>query len=295
MTEFVYFLGRYHVLVVHLPIGILLFAAALEPLSRHPRFAALEPALPLVWLAGALTALLALIVGYMHATEGGFDDRTINLHRWSASAVVLFAFGVWAVRSEAKPIFAKFWPAASIGAVALVALTGHYGGNLTHGPTYLAEYAPGPLRGLMGAPPEMAARPRPTSLAEADVFLDVVAPALRERCGGCHNDARRRGDLALTSHAAILTGGESGPVIVAGDAESSDLIRRISLPPGDADYMPKNGKPPLTEQEAMAIAWWIDLGAPSEGLVAALAPPPATGAAIAELLELPQEQAAVAP
>jgi hypothetical protein len=284
MTELVYFLGRYHVLAVHLPIGILLLAATLEALSRHGRFRSLEPALPVIWLAGALTALFALILGYMHATEGGFDARTINLHRWSASAVVFFAFAVWAIRGEAKAIFARVWPAAPAGAVALVALTGHYGGNLTHGPTYLAEHAPGPLRAWMGAPPHLAPRPPPASLAEADIFLDVVAPALRDRCGSCHNDARLRGGLSLTSHAAILAGGESGPVIAPGDAEGSDLMRRITLPPEDVDYMPKNGKPPLTDLETAAIAWWINVGAPGEGLVSVLQPTSDAEAAIALLL-----------
>lgn len=286
MTEFVYFLGRYHVLVVHLPIGILLLAAVFEGLSRTRRFAALEPAMPVIWLSGALTGLLALVVGYMHATEGGFDARTINLHRWSASAVVLFAFAVWAIRSEAKPLFAKAWPLASVGAVALLSLTGHYGGHLTHGPTYLAEYAPGPLRGLMGAPPELASRPPVTSLAEADIFLDVVAPALRGRCGSCHNDARKRGELSLTSYAAIVEGGESGPAISPGDVEGSDLLRRVNLPSADVDYMPKNGKPPLSDEEIVAIAWWVEIGAPVEGSVAALTPPPEAERAIAQLLGL---------
>jgi hypothetical protein len=284
MSDLVLFVGRFHVLVVHLPIGILLLAVFLEIASRRPRFAAVAPALSVIWLVGALTALLALVVGYMHATEGGFDPGTVDRHRWSASALTLFAFAVWAVRAESQALFARLWPVCLVGVVGLLTLTGHYGGHLTHGPTYLVELAPGPLRAWAGLPPE---RPRPASLAEADIFLDVVAPALRTRCGSCHNDARRRGALVLTSHDEMLAGGESGPAITPGDAAGSDLIRRISLPPDDLDYMPKNGKPPLTEDEAAVLAWWIDAGAPAEGLVADLAPPTAAAQAMARTLGLP--------
>ncbi|MGD2133040.1 MAG: hypothetical protein PVI23_09615 [Maricaulaceae bacterium] len=284
MTEFIYYLGRFHVLVVHLPIGILLLAAFMETARRHPRFAGLEPALPIVWLAGAGTALLAVVVGYMHATEGGFDSRTISLHRWSASGLAFFAFLVWAARVDRPKLFDKAWAVAVAGTVALLAATGHYGGNLTHGPTYLAEYAPGPLRAMAGLPAER--RPRVTDVAEADVFLDVVAPALRDRCGSCHNEARRRGELVLTDHASILTGGESGAAVAPGDPEASDLFRRVTLPPDDVDYMPKNDKPPLTEAEIAAVEWWIALGAPDSGMVGELAPDEQVRAAIAEAVGL---------
>ena len=53
MTNFIYFLGRFHVLVLHLPIGILLLAALLEVLVRFPRFRPFEPILPTIWLLGA--------------------------------------------------------------------------------------------------------------------------------------------------------------------------------------------------------------------------------------------------
>lgn len=38
--------------------------------------------------------------------------------------------------------------ATGIVALALVAITGHYGGNLTHGASFLWQYAPGPLHSL---------------------------------------------------------------------------------------------------------------------------------------------------
>ena len=60
MTEFLYFLGRFHVLLLHLPIGILLLAVVLEAASRLERFRHLAPALGAVWLLGAGLGVFAL-------------------------------------------------------------------------------------------------------------------------------------------------------------------------------------------------------------------------------------------
>ena len=49
MQEFGFFLGRFHVLALHLPIGIVIAAVVLDWLARRPRYAALANAAPLLW------------------------------------------------------------------------------------------------------------------------------------------------------------------------------------------------------------------------------------------------------
>ena len=286
MTEFMYFLGRLHVLALHLPIGILMLAVFLEVLVRRPKFQSLEPALPIVWLAGAASALITVVLGYMHAAEGGFDGPAVNLHRWGGSLLALSAFIVWAWRGEFPRSYARGWPLAVACVTALLFATGHYGGNLTHGSTYLAEYAPGPLRALAGAS-RAQARPPVTEVAVADIYLDVVSPALEKRCAGCHNDEKRRGELSMATYAKLIKGGESGPSIVPGDPSKSDLYRRIMLPSDHVDYMPKDGKPPLTLQEAEAVKWWIAAGAPKSGTLKDLNAPADVQATVAGILGLP--------
>jgi uncharacterized membrane protein len=286
MTDFMYFLGRLHVLVLHLPIGILLLAVFLETLVRQPRFRVLEPCMQIVWLVGAVCAVATVALGYMHAAEGGFDGPLVNLHRWSGALLALFAFFVWAWRGEFRGSYEKAWPLAAIVTTTLLLATGHFGGNLTHGSTYLAQYAPGPLRALAGLSEESAPRPPVTVLATADIYLDVVSPALQKRCGSCHNDDKRRGKLSLASHGKILKGGESGPVIVPGDPAHSDLFRRINLPHDNIDFMPKDGKTPLGQQEVAAIEWWISVGAPKTGTLGQLKAPAQIQATIAGLLGL---------
>ncbi|MBN8829736.1 MAG: hypothetical protein J0G94_03705 [Sphingomonadales bacterium] len=276
MSDFIFFLGRFHVLLLHLPIGILLLAVLMEAMSRHPRFAALAPAMSLVWLAGALTALATVALGYMHASEPGFTGPAVNEHRWAGTLLALLATMIWAWRLEAPALFTRVWPLPLAGIVLLLAITGHLGGNLTHGSTYLTEFAPGPFRSMASggkASPEDAPRPKVTDIAKADIYLDIVAPALRDRCGSCHNDDKKRGGLSVVHHDTLLKGGETGPVIIARKPTDSDLYHRITVPRDHVDFMPKNNKTPLDPAQVAAIRWWISIGAPAQGEVGKLAAP----------------------
>ena len=273
MTDLAYFVGRFHVLVLHLPIGILLLAVVLEIASRRKRFAYFAPSVDAVWFLGAVSALATAALGYLHAQEGGFDGTAVQAHRIAGTSLAMLAAGTWLVRARFRRSYDKAWPVFSFAVLALLVLTGHLGGNLTHGDTYLAQYAPAPLRRLMGVSDENLPRARPVSVASADVYLDVVAPALHQRCGSCHNDGKKKGGLSVARYESLMKGGEHGPVIVAGKAGNSDLVRRILLPPGDTDFMPHDGKTPLSAAQTAAIRWWVAAGAPRSGVLSALNPP----------------------
>jgi hypothetical protein len=271
--EIVYLLGRFHVLVLHLPIGILLLAVLLELLALRQGFRALEASLPLIWLLGAAGALVTVVLGYMHASEGGFEGGVVNLHRWSGSALALLAFAIWAWRAELPGSFARFRLIPVVLITAALFATGHYGGSLTHGSSWL----------FAG---NDAGRPPVGDVAEADIYLDVVAPALRSRCSSCHNEDKRRGQLSLASYRDLMKGGESGAVIVPHQPNRSDLVRRIRLDPAHVDFMPKDGKTPLTTEQRAAIEWWIEIGAPSGGTLAQLRAPAAIQGTITAALGL---------
>lgn len=282
--DLIYFFGRLHVLLLHLPIGILLLAVVLEIVSRQERFRYLQSALGFVWAAGALSAVGTAALGYMHAGEGGFEGDALSAHRLAGTSLAVLACAIWLTRAKAFGFYGKAWSAGSVGVVLLLFLTGHFGGNLTHGDTYLAEYAPRPLRGLLGHEDAMAARPKPASLESADIYLDVVAPSLQQRCATCHNENKRKGEFSVASYADLMKGGKEGAAILAGKPEASDLIRRIRLDPAHEEFMPKDGKTPLTAEQGAAIAWWVSVGAPRGGEIAALKPTPQAQAALASVL-----------
>ena len=306
MESFVFFLGRFHVLALHLPIGILTLAIVFECLVRWKPFGFLTPALPWTWLAGGVSGVGAVILGFMHATESGFQDSpAVEAHRMAGMTLTALGFLVWLLRLRPEPTAASDWPAwarqakldslyarvqplwgkggaldkayekagwivACVLTFVMMSVTGHLGGNLTHGETYLVQYAPKPIRRLIGLSSETDPRPAPKDLASADIYLDIVAPALHARCDACHNDGKKSGGLSIANYDALMKGGKGGAVIKPGDSANSNLFHRITLPSGNADYMPKDGKTPLTADQTAAVGVWIAAGAPKSGLVGAL-------------------------
>jgi uncharacterized membrane protein len=271
MEDFIFFLGRFHVLVLHLPIGMIVALFVLEYLSRKQRYGYLVAASPYLWVATAVSAIVTVALGFMHFAEGSFTGSSGELHRFYGTVVAAVATLVALLRvgkfaASYKPLF---FP-ASLVLLVLVSITGHYGGNLTHGSTYLVEYAPQPLRSLAG----LAPRRTITSVSTADPFADVIGPMFVERCASCHNEDKQESELVLTTYAGVMRGGESGRVVVAGNTELSELLRRITLPHDDDEFMPAEGKTPLTPEQVEIVRWWIAAGAPNGGTIGALDVPP---------------------
>ena len=257
--DFIYFLGRFHVLVLHIPIGIIVALLAMEWLVRKDKYRHMESAAGFMWLAGAASAVVTVVLGYMHFAEGGFDGASAYQHRnfGTGAAVIMVVVAVLRASPVAESYRPVFLPASALLFV-LIAMVGHYGGNLTHGSTYLVEYAPDPVRTAFGLGPR---RPPVTDLAMADPFLDIVAPMLDSRCEGCHNPDQRQAELDVTTYETLMRGGETGSVISAGRPEVSELVRRITLPEDDEAFMPAEGRTPLTERQVEIISWWVRTGA----------------------------------
>lgn len=142
MPDVAFFLGRFHVLALHLPVGIVVAAVALDWLSRRERHTALARAAPFLWGAAAVSAVLTVVLGYLHFAEGGFVGPAASAHRLYGTATAVAAIAAWwlAARGSGGAGIARL--ATGVLVLGLVSATGHYGGHLTHGTTYLTEYAP---------------------------------------------------------------------------------------------------------------------------------------------------------
>lgn len=88
-------------------------------------------------------------------------------------------------------------------------------------------------------------------------FYRDVMPIFRINCIVCHKPGKLKGGLDLTTHSALLIGGDAGPTISAGDAMGSRLVETIC---GDEPEMPKDSEP-LMAQEIELIRRWITQGA----------------------------------
>jgi hypothetical protein len=74
-----------------------------------------------------------------------------------------------------------------------------------------------------------------------------------------------KGNLSVASKEALLIGGKAGPAVVAGQPESGELLKRVMLDPAHEDFMPADGKTPLTKEEITLITWWIKNGQAATG------------------------------
>ncbi|MEQ1827191.1 MAG: PSD1 and planctomycete cytochrome C domain-containing protein [Pirellula sp.] len=99
------------------------------------------------------------------------------------------------------------------------------------------------------------ARPGDESLAR-DVYT-----ILNRSCLECHGAARQDGGLRLDSVEGIAKGGDSGLVVDRKLVDASELMRRIRLPRGDDEVMPKRGDV-LNGRDIARIRDWIQAGMP---------------------------------
>ena len=67
--------------------------------------------------------------------------------------------------------------------------------------------------------------------------------------------------------------GSSGPVVIAGAPAESELLKRLHLPLDDKKHMPPKGRPPLTDDEAAVLTWWVEAGVPAAGTLRTLKAP----------------------
>jgi uncharacterized membrane protein len=100
----------------------------------------------------------------------------------------------------------------------------------------------------------------------APTYADVQ-PILQSRCVMCHQGAAAPLGLALDSLEAVRKGSRRGPVVQAGDAPGSELIRRLK---GQSQpRMPMTGPPWLSDAEVGLFERWIAAGLPTGAPVAA--------------------------
>ena len=91
-------------------------------------------------------------------------------------------------------------------------------------------------------------------------FARDILPILQQQCVKCHGAEKQKGKMRLDSREAALKGGKTGPAFVASDAGKSEMVRRLSLPKSDDDFMPSEGEP-LPKAQLDLIRDWINQGA----------------------------------
>ena len=265
MTNLVELIGRFHPLLVHLPIGFLLLLAVIELLATRPRFHNIGHSRGIIITLAALAAVASATCGWLLARDGGYDPNLVQWHKRLGIAVavasVITAFMLWRD-------YRRLYLGALTGTLGLLMVASHLGGSLTHGSDFLT--AP------FYTPPAPITKPM-----EAKLYEQLVQPILQKNCYSCHGPAKQLDGIRLDSRDALVKGNKEGPLIQPGQSAASRIIRAVRLPLDHKEHMPPTGKPQPSPREIALIQWWIDAGAPTEKTVAELKP----SGAVQRLLE----------
>ena len=281
------FFGRFHPLFVHFPIGLLALAILMELLLFWKPRESFTKTIPLVWLLAAVGSILSATAGYFLSLGGGYSEATLSDHKISGIALAIIATACYLLTAFPLPSLKKvskfFKPALVFAIVVLLILTGHWGGSLTHGSNYLTEFAP--LVGS-GSQKNQAAHTKIAGLDSADIFKDAVMPILQSKCVSCHNKEKKKGGLLLTSYEEILAGGKTREGVIPGNISTSEIFRRITLPKEHKEFMPSDGKKPLSESQVAILEFWIETGAHRNMMIADLKPNKKTAAVFDDFFQL---------
>ena len=263
MPDMVRFLGRFHPVILHLPIGIFSLILLEELLGMFTREKTRRTVLPI--FIGAASAVVAVIAGFLLYHGGGYEGSELaEDHLWSGlgfacAAVVTMIVKAWSLAPAASQ---AFYRVLLFGSAGVMGFASHGGASMTHGSDYLTKYAPDPIREAIGLEPkekeeEIKAKP----LEEQVAYADIVQPILNKRCVECHKEGKSKGKLRMDTFEMLVKGGKEGSAIEPGVAEDSNIVIRPELPMDDEEHMPPEGKKDIEEHELAVVKWWINEGA----------------------------------
>lgn len=241
-------MGVLHPLLIHFPIALLLLAFFLEVYGLSASGKKYKASIPLITFLGGIGAGFSALSGYFLMNQGDYEVSSVELHRnWGIALAIGSAFLIFLYRFPPKIPHVHLFGQGAISI--LVLITGHLGGNLTHGEDFLSFDKPEKISKQIAFN------------QDALVYADIIAPIFEEKCVSCHGKTKQKGKLKLDQIEHVLKGGKNG--FYHGNEESKIALmsHRMKLPLSDKQHMPPKGKTQLTEKEIVIIEKWLSLGA----------------------------------
>ncbi len=295
------FFGHFHVLLVHVPIGMLTLLAAMEITGRFKRWQHITAGRGFILLLLALAVVPTVVCGWLLASGGGYSHSTLAWHRWLGTSVGVLCVAMLAVFWWKKKPTVLYYALLAPAFIVMVAAA-HFGGDLTFGSRYLGKYAPEYLRPMLGYSAQAAADSANAQIPLAKTSLMVQRVASVETAGSytvlpvsdespqsfysryiqtifthdctrCHGHEKRKGHLRLDSYKWVMYGSRGRPVVVARHPGRSKLYRLITLPLWQRHHMPPRRRRQLTKDQIALIRFWIESGASGTATLRSLHPP----------------------
>ena len=267
------FLGRFHPVLLHFPIVLILLTIIFEGLAIYHKWSQsnrlnitnLAFLVGPLLLVSAITTFITVVGGFLLYQSGEYQGEIVRQHLWG---------GVLLMIALNSAIFFYWWPGFKVSrklqapyqgflflAASLVIITSHLGGTITHGLDFLTEHLP-------RLKPDKPAPIEQKEIKDLLVFEDLIMPIMEDKCQSCHNQFKVKGGLVLTSLQSILKGGDSGKqLVIPQDPFQSEIFHRLVLPKDDDERMPPAEKQQLEQYEIDLIEWWILNGGEENMLV----------------------------
>ena len=255
LTELI---GHLHPLIVHLPIGIVIFAYIMMILQQFRKID-MNAAIDLALLLGTLSSVFACIAGWFLAKSGEYETDAIFKHQWTGISTTILGFLAYFLKKYR-------WIFATATTICLT-IAGHFGGNITHGEAYLftskskSTTTIDTTKIASFESSDTILSMNPAAKKKTFVYREKIIPILKTKCYNCHSTSKKKGSLRLDSEDFIKKGGKNGRIVNLGNPNKSTLFTHLILPEDDDKHMPPKGKTQLTRNEISTIYSWIKKGA----------------------------------
>ena len=259
LDDFLILIARFHPLIVHLPIGFIVLGILIELNKKKLEWS--NDALKFIFFWASITGVFSIISGFFQYQNGGYLWETVQNHFIAGVLTIILSFSFYLKLIENsifKSIPRKLFTIAN--SVILI-LTGHLGGNITHGEEHLVE----PINNLIGINEEEPLTVKYyEDFKDKPLFSSVIQPIIDQKCVKCHNSKKSNGKLRMHNTKEFMKGGKNGSIINHDNPEISEMYIRIHLPKEEKKHMPPKSGKQLTRREISLISMWIENGSSFE-------------------------------
>src|SRR6201991_2504324 len=240
--------GRLHPMILHFPIVLIVAYTLCAWFAGGKQNETTAPFADQLLLWSAFAAVVTALAGVFLSKEAVYEGSAIQWYKWLGTLTSLTLLFLYIGK-------AGKWLA--VLPLLTVIVTGHLGGEVTHGAGYVL------------APVRPSTRPTPP-FDQALVYEDLIQPILGTRCLSCHNSGTSKGGLNMEYPQELAKGGRHGKPWDTTAENMGLLLSRIHLPTDDKKHMPPANKAQLSEQEEKILYAWIRDGAPFDKKVTEL-------------------------
>ena len=244
-NTFVFFIGRFHPIILHLPIGGLAALFVMEIINSYRPQLNLDSACSILLWFSVITVIPSAILGFVLASSGNYDDELLNLHKWLGWLTALVCVWLLYFNSKSKKTYRVFLYTNVI----FLLFTGHFGGQLTHGKDYLTKYMPISMKKVLNIDDErnylVVDRKIDSLSTGATYYTDQIKPIIENYCYKCHGQEKQKGDMRFDNIDWDMVNGF--------DAEKWNMmLNEINL-----GEMPPSDELQLSEDDRRILVDWI--------------------------------------